>query len=473
MPPAAPSTPLIADAFIHVQCAYTSLARWKHFGLLDRECPWFARIAPLFRRFVLVTYGGSDDHALAASLVPAEFADRVTCIANDHADEPARFQAGIPARVLSSLSAQLTRSALVFTDQHYGGEVAIAIADAIRASAIRTGLVARGGYHWSWFTARDHGPDSPQAALAAAREGELCRAADIVIGSTRRMIDDLAYRHALPPDKLRIIPNFVSLAGDASAALATASREPNFILAAGRLEPQKRFDLLVRAVAHLAKTHPAVHLRIYGEGSLHAELTALIRELRAPVEILPRIPQTQLAAEMSRCAAFAQVSAFEGHPKTIIEALAHGAPVVVTRGAGVDDEITPGVTGLITRDDPAAIAAAIGTLLDDPHRAAHMGLAAAADIRARLGLDTIFPLVETACREALILNGTHTTRPSGTVRWDQTLLNADPADSAAAFASSIHAYAKRLDPEAREAFHDALAAAFTPHPTHTPASSTT
>ena len=409
------------------------------------------------------------DFPLGACARPGLVRIQPVCIANDDAEEPARFQAGIPARVLGALPPRHTRSAVVFTDQHYGGEVANAVASVLREHRIRAGLIARGGYHWSWFTARDHGPDSPHAALAAAREGELCRAADVIIGSTRRMVDDLCWQHALPPDRARVIPNFVSVPEQTEAP----ARDPRLILAAGRLEPQKRFDLLIRAVAHLATTHPAARLRIYGEGSLHAELTALVRELRAPVEILPRIPQTDLAAEMSRCAAFAQVSAFEGHPKTIIEALAHSAPVVTTRGPGVDDEITPGVTGLITRDDPAAIAAALASLLDDPKYAARMGTAAAADIRARLSLSTIFPMVERACRDALALNGSRATKPSGTVRWDQRLLNADPASAAASFAGSINAYAKRLDPEAREAFREALDGALTPHPAHTPASSTT
>lgn len=462
MPP--PQPPAIADALIHVQCAYTSLERWKQFGLLERERPWFARMVPRFGRVVLVTYGDAADHALAQNLAPPGYADRIVCIANERRLEPARFQAGVPERVAAVLGGGPERgsgaagigSAVVYTDQHFGGEVGIGITRALRGRGVRTGLVARGGYHWSWFAARDHGADASQATLAAAREGELTHAADVVVGSTQRMVDDLAWRHALPTDRCRVIPNFVDLPAPKHGHAPSAAREAGYVLAAGRLEPQKRFDLLIRAIAQVHKDHPNVRARIYGEGSQIAALRALISELRAPVEIRPRIAQTELLAEMRGCSVFAQTSAFEGHPKTIIEALGQGAPVVVTRGPGVDDEITPGVTGKVTGDDPQTIAAAIAGLLDDRTHAVRLGENAARDIRTRLSLDTIFPQVERACRDALTLNGVRATLPPGTVRWDQTLLNAEPAHAAQTFAGSIHAYAKRLTPEERDAFLDQL-----------------
>lgn len=452
-PPSPGSTPAvarIADVLVHVQCAYTSLERWREFGLIERERPWFAKIAPMFGRVALVTYGGAADIELARGLTP-EGCPEFVCIANDRGEEPARFQASVAGRVAEIASA--TGSAVVFTDQHFGGEVGIAAAGALRARAVRTGLVARGGYHWSWFVARDHGADSMQAAVAAAREGELCRAADVVVGSTRRMTDDLTWRHALPADRCRVIPNFVSSTGFQPVRSA---REPFSLLAAGRLEPQKRFDLLVRAVALVAKSHPGVRLTIHGDGSQREPLLRLIAELRAPVEVRARVPQTELLETMRRCAAFVQCSAFEGHPKTIIEALACGAPVVVTRGPGVDDEIVPGVTGVTARDDAESVAAAIRALLDDPAKAAAIGAAAAADVRGQLSLDAVVPMIAEACRDAVVMNGTQATMPGGGVRWDQELLNAAPSDAAGQFAGSIQAFAKRLSPEGREVFFDRL-----------------
>src|SRR5207248_2867982 len=156
------------------------------------------------------------------------------------------------------------------------------------------------------------------------------------------------------------------------------------------------------------------------------------------VEFHDRLSHDKLLEEMGRASVYAQVSRFEGHPKTIIEALAMGAPTVVTRAPGVDDEVRPGVTGLVCGDDPADIAAAILSLLRDRPFAERLSEAATADVRRRLALDAVFPLLEAACRDAMRSAGEHSATPA-IVRWDQMLLNTGPDGAAAAFGASIAA----------------------------------
>jgi glycosyltransferase involved in cell wall biosynthesis len=446
----------IADAFVHVQCAYTSLERLAEFGLFWREPPFFARVGLHFRHIVVVTYGGEADRALAEQLRTSAPGSTLTVV--DAADEsdPTRFQASVPGRVAAALKYLGARTAIVHTDQHYGGEVGAAITRVLREQNITTGFVARGGYHWSWFEARDHGPDSAKATRAAAIEGEICRAADVVIGSTQRMIDDLAYRHGLPTARTRLIPNFV-LHADEPVRSANTHRDPTLILSAGRMEVQKRQHLLIRAMSILTRTHPKTRLALYGTGSLEPTLRSLARDLNAPVDFHPRVPHEQLLDQMRRCAAYVQCAAFEGHPKTIIEAMSAGAPTIVTRGAGVDDEINPGVTGYITGDTPEAIAATLAHVLDQPDEARAVGAAAAHDIRPRLSLEAIFPKYIKAWIDALRTSSSSTNAPSAGVRWDQDLLS-NPASAAAHFAASMGAFVKRLSPEARACFTAEFAA---------------
>lgn len=457
MPADAATTPLIADAFVHVQCAYTSLARLAEFGLFWREPPFFGRLAGHFRHIVIVTYGDERDLPLAEMLRPTSPGSTLTVVHAGGEADPTRFQAGVPARLAGALKRLGAGSAIVHTDQHFGGEVGVGIARACRDAGVRTGLVARGGYHWSWFMARDHGPESVLAARAAQVEGELCRASDVVVGSTRRMVEDLAYRHGLPNDRFHLIPNFVLEAGEGASAGAE-KREARMLLSAGRFEPQKRQDLLIRAVAIASQERPGVHLALYGQGSLETSLRALAQDVRAPVEFRARVPHEEILREMRRCAAYIQTAAFEGHPKTIIEALSVGAPTIVTRGPGVDEEITPGVSGIIAPDDPRAIADAIIDLLDHPERAALLGRNAAADIRCRLSLDAVFPRYLRAWTAAMRSAGAGCGAPAAGVRWDQELLEHPAPGAAAIFAGSIGAYARRLGPAERRLFLDELAA---------------
>lgn len=449
------STP-IADALVHVQCAYTSLGRMNTVGMLARERPFFARAcAAISKAVVMVGYGDGADARLAAAIRPEGWAGRFSCVCNDEGREPGRFQAGVPERVLAHLRAAGCASALVVTDQHYGGEVAVQTAGALRSAGMRVGLVARCGYHWSWTVARDTAPDDPRATAAALMEGDLCRSADAVIATTRRIAADLAWQHRLASEKVSVVPNFVLPPGEAPAF---ADREMGSVLFAGRLEAEKRLDLLVKAMAIVGREAAGARLTIVGDGSLGESLRRLAKELGAPVEFRARLAHEELLRAMGRCNVYAQVSRFEGHPKTILEALAMGAPCVVTRAPGVDEEIVPRQTGMVCGEEPWQIAAEIVELLRRPEEAARIGAAAAADVRSRLTIDAVFPAMLGVWRGAMATAGSMAAPVCLPVRWEQTLLNVGPDAAAAQFASSVGAFAKRLDPARREMFLDGLAA---------------
>lgn len=452
--------PHIADALVLTACAYTSLRTLEEFGLLDRERALYARLFPRFGRIVLVTYGAADA-AIAPSLAPPGYAGRIDCICNHEELEPARFLAGVPGRVAALLAEAHTRTALVKTDQFFGGDVAVAIARALRTTTIRTGLLARAGYHWSWTVAREDGPDSPQAAIAAMLESELCHAADFVIATTPRIIDDLAYRHALPRQKLRVVPNFII---SDHPPTPIAQRTPGLVLTAGRLNREKRPDLIIRAIAALPpRSRSSAHLLVVGQGPLLDELRSLARSLNVSAEFRPRLPHRDLLSLMHRCRVYMQCSEYEGHPKTILEAMASGAPVLATRSPGIDSQIIDNTSGLL-RDpappappNPSALASALDQLLTDDTLANRLGTTAAAHTRA-LALEHTFPLLIDACASAMALASEGATLPRTAVRWDQTLLRLPPSDAAAEFASSIAAFSKRLDPASRMAFLTSLEA---------------
>ena len=451
------STPPIADALVHFQCAYTSLALLSQRGVLLREVPVFARLCPLFKRVVMATYGEAEDADLAQSLKPKSWRGTLSCVSNDAAQETAIFQSSVPRRVLEQLKASRCKSALVYADQHHGGEVAAQTARLLRQNGLRVGLVARCGYHWSWTVARDTAPHDQRAIAASMLEGDLCRAADVVIATTRRIADNLCWQHRLDADKLSIVPNFVSRDGQPPPF---GRRAPGTVLYVGRLEPEKRVELLIRATAMAARTNPAIRLIIIGDGSLSTELHTLAAAFHAPVEFRARVPHAEILREMGRCNIYAQVSRFEGHPKTILEAMSTGAPTIVTRGPGVDDEINPNVTGLVVGDAESDIAAALVWLSRNPDAARRMGARASRDILSRLSFPILFRRLESCLRSAMVLAGDSGSirPPVSIVRWEQTLLEAGPDGAAAEFASSVGAYVKRLDPHIRKVFLNSLAA---------------
>lgn len=478
-----PTQAPIADALVIVSSDRCSLADNLSAGITERESRWQTPTLAHFRLGLVVSWGDERDIPIAASLAPTHWSGTVSCVSNMGNQESARFLAHMPERALDAMtranSGTPPRSVVVYAEQHDAGVAAIALTRHLRAAGITTALVARGGYPWSWFAARNSGPASREALQAGLLEGELCHAADLIVGTTQTMLDDLAWHHALDPERLRLVPNFV-LADQPATPLH--QRDQGLVLCAGRFHTQKRFDLALRAFAESCRSLRSAgfmqspRLLLVGSGPDERPLRALAKSLNVSIEFRPRIAHHELLALMHRCRVFLQTSAFEGHPKTVLEALAAGAPTVVTDAPGLRETIEHEVTGLVARSTHECIARDLTRLLSDDALATRLSHTASERIRGvdGLTLELFLPRIERVLREAMTrasaLSERGPTQPLSTpplstppvlpnmVRWEPQLLTSAPAPASRAFAMSILAYADRLAPELRRAFLEELSA---------------
>jgi glycosyltransferase involved in cell wall biosynthesis len=152
----------------------------------------------------------------------------------------------------------------------------------------------------------------------------------------------------------------------------------------GRVTRDKGAGELIDAFAVLAATRPDLHLLLVGP--LEPERDPLPAATLAAMEAHPRIHAVGFSGEPERYLAAADLfclpSYREGFGTVAIEAGALGLPVVGTRVTGLVDAIVDGETGaLVPAKDAAALATALGALLDDP--AARTRLGAAGQKRAR------------------------------------------------------------------------------------------
>lgn len=146
--------------------------------------------------------------------------------------------------------------------------------------------------------------------------------------------------------------------------LITGKSKPTFI-SAGRLAPQKNFQLLIRAFAKV-RAGKDCSLIILGEGALRPELEALALELGVKDDVhLPGF-QPDPHAWFSKCEAYVMSSKAEGLASVLLEALAAGTRLISTDcPSGPAEIIQDGKYGtLVPVDDAEALAAAMLDVLD-------------------------------------------------------------------------------------------------------------
>jgi glycosyltransferase involved in cell wall biosynthesis len=208
------------------------------------------------------------------------------------------------------------------------------------------------------IVAERNSPDEPLPRAWRAARWLAHRAAAAVVFQTERA------RAAFAGPAARrgvVIPNPVAPPADACRADPAAPA----LVAAGRLVPQKGFDLLVEAFAAVAADHPAWTLTIWGEGPERGRLEALVgrRGLAGRV----RLPGTSAepGAWLRGGSVFVLPSRFEGFPNVLCEAMAAGYAVLAADCRfGPREIVSDGEDGLLVPpEDPRALAEGLRRLM--------------------------------------------------------------------------------------------------------------
>lgn len=168
--------------------------------------------------------------------------------------------------------------------------------------------------------------------------------------------------------------------------LFTLPRNPQgFLLYFGRLDVfHKGLDVLLEAIAILARERPGIELRIAGRGNGAERVRELTRYLgiERNVKLLGAVSDGERNALFSGAAVQLMPSRFEGFGLAAAEAMAAGIPLIAS-SAGSLPEVVDAPRGgvLVPQGDPEALAVATARLLDDP--AACEGLSVSARESAR------------------------------------------------------------------------------------------
>ena len=185
------------------------------------------------------------------------------------------------------------------------------------------------------------------------------------------------FRPSLPADlvhRATVIPNGVRAS---SAALeAPVQPRPQRIIGVGRLEPQKRFDLLINAFALVSKEHPGWHLDIFGEGQQRQSLRDLIAATGLEGVASLKGTTTEIIQEYLASSIFVLPSEFEGFGIVVLEAKMAALPCIAYGHCnGPNELVRDGENGLLVAqdDDGQSLAQAFRRLMQDEELRGRMG----------------------------------------------------------------------------------------------------
>ncbi|MBI1365819.1 MAG: glycosyltransferase [Alphaproteobacteria bacterium] len=245
------------------------------------------------------------------------------------------------------------------------------------------------GLHGPWFLTgaaqTEDGCLDPLGLERVRREGEAIAHAEAISSRSRHVLNAVREQYGLKLEQAVVIPNPARRV-EPDFLWKREAADPNEILFIGRFDRVKGADVIIRAFAKLAAERPNLRLTFAGPNKKPISMdghpyqpeaflkSVMPPEAAARVAFLGFTPTGDLPALRRRAFVTVVASRIEIFPNVLLEALAHGSPVVATSVGGIPEIARPGEDALLVEsNDPNGLAEAIATLLDNAELAARIG----------------------------------------------------------------------------------------------------
>jgi D-inositol-3-phosphate glycosyltransferase len=239
--------------------------------------------------------------------------------------------------------------------------------------------------------------DAPEPEGRVIGEEQVVEAADMLIASTDIEAKQLINLYDADPARLEVVHPGVDLSVFAPRAGARSRlglpEDAVVAMFAGRIQPLKAPDILLRAVALLLERDPGLRSRLVvpvvggpsGTGLEHPESLAQLADalgLAGVVRFVPPVAQAELADWYAAATLVCVPSYNESFGLVAVEAQSVGTPVVAAAVGGLPTVVRDGVSGLLVDGhDPADYADAIGRIVAQPRLRAELSAGAVEQAR--------------------------------------------------------------------------------------------
>lgn len=205
--------------------------------------------------------------------------------------------------------------------------------------------------------------------------------ADLVIANSQAAIATM--KSYVPAGKLLWLANPLRRASAGNKPLESRT---SFFLAAGRLDAQKAYDVLLAAFAKVAGERDGVDLVILGNGPLRESLAAQARDLKIAERVIFMGRVDDPFPWYRTALALAHPARFEGMPNAVLEAMSEGLPPIVSDAQeGLRGIVHDGQSGLVVAvDSVPTLATAMKRVLGEPQLRERLSSGARQSVEAQL-----------------------------------------------------------------------------------------
>jgi len=343
---------LKAKTLVLFLTAGMSLDAWHKGGMLTREIAIYNELARNLDKIYFLSYGDENELQYRKLL-----ADNIEILFDKH---------GIGTLLYSFLAPFIHRRALKSADFFKTNQMVGSWTAVIAKMLFKKRLILRQGFPWL-LTLQEKKEGKVKIIIASLIEPIAYKVADKIVVTSRHTREYVIEKYRLNPERVVVIPNYVDT--DAFKPSETTGKEKNRIIFVGRLDKEKNLVNLIDAVKTLD-----VELVLIGEGPYEEILKTKVESERiGNVSFLGVIPNERLPLELNRSEIFVLVSIYEGNPKTLLEAMACGLPVIGTDVRGIKEVINHKKNGYLCDTSAESMKEAIMNVLESDELRGRMG----------------------------------------------------------------------------------------------------
>jgi glycosyltransferase involved in cell wall biosynthesis len=335
-----------------------SLKRWENWGILERETILYKELVQQEINYSFLTYGNNVDLGYQDALSPI----KIYCNEFNLPHHWYQFLCGLMHRP------SLNQADIFKTNRIKGAHFAVKMKNKFRKK-----LIVRSGDIIS-ACADLRGIESEKLKIIKDEERYAFNNADNIFIPTKHLGSYIIDEYHLDSNKVKVVPNYVDTdlfkpKVKPASGPSLINKEIRICTIAKNNMKQKNLQLLLRSIAEFKDTR----LVVIGEACENDELKTLANQLHVKVDWLGTVNNELIPTVLNGCDFYVQPSIHEGHPKSLLEAMACAVPVIGCQAPGVTEIISNEKNGLCCEANVGALREAIDKYVQRAEWAMELG----------------------------------------------------------------------------------------------------